>query len=198
MNIRFAHASEQGAMLVQEGLQRLARRTHHPHHQALTAERPQIHSPHPVFDLGGEALAAGSGLASAKASGLRYLVQAGDRHVAAAELQIDANGQARLLRGLHHGPHAQACADELAQLAASTGAEGPPTHEVRLLRCAAAGLLALWLKSDSADDTDRFIPLAPAPAGLNAGHSYDETTLLDAIRPVVARRPAHKTDVAVP
>lgn len=130
MNIRFAHASEQGAMLVQEGLQRFARRTHHPHHQALTAERPQIHSPHPVFDLGGDALAAGSGLTSAKASGLRYLVQAGDRHVAAAELQIDANGQARLLTGC-----IMACMRRPAQMNSRNSQPVPARKALRHMRC---------------------------------------------------------------
>ena len=147
MNIRFAQASEQGSKLVLEGLLRLGRRPHHPHHQALQSGNTLIHSPHPIFDLGGEALAMGSGLESVKASGLRYLVKAGDTHLATAEVPFDAHGQAPMWSGLHYGPHAQATGEALAQLAAGTKlAEADASQEVRLLRCAAVGLLALWLK----------------------------------------------------
>ena len=120
MNIRFAQASEQGSKLVLEGLLRLGRRPHHPHHQALQSGNTLIHSPHPIFDLGSEALAMGSGLESVKASGLRYLVKAGDTHLATAEVQFDAHGQAKMLSGLHYGPHAQATGEALAQLSAGT------------------------------------------------------------------------------
>lgn len=198
MNIRFAQASEQGSKLVHEGLSRLARRPHHPHHQALQSGNTLVHAPHPIFDLGGDALAMGSGLESVKASGLRYLVKAGDQHLATAEVQFDTKGQPMMLSGLHYGLHAQAAGEALAQLATSTKvAEADASQEVRLLRCSAVGLLALWLKSD-AGAPDQFIPLAPAPKGLQAGQSYGEAALLDTIRPIVERRPSHKTDLSVP
>ena len=47
------------------------------------------------------------------------------------------------------------------------------TFELRTLRVPALGLVALWLHSPDTDDL--FVPLEPAPAPFEAGHSYGES-----------------------
>jgi hypothetical protein len=57
---------------------------------------------------------------------------------------------------------------------------------VRLLRCAAIYVIALWLKADA--EPDIVFPLAPAPPPLEAERPYSADEFLAAIAPLARAR----------
>ena len=137
--------------------------------------------PHAVYDLRADAVANGGGLESAVFSGFRYLVEDGDTSVAAAEVQTDAAGNATLLANLNYGPFVAATAQALPRVAALAPVNAG-SYEVRALRFAAIGLMALWLKP-AAGGADIIYPLAPAPPGLQADQPYSADDFFRAVAP---------------
>ena len=185
MPIRFAPEPQNGSALVRAGLERLTGRDNH---LKLTREGlagVAADSPHAVYDLRADEIAAGGGLDKAHASGVRYLVRAGGTATAAAEVQTDANGAASLLANINSGPYVQATAEAFEALRAHE-ALAKATYEVRLLRFSAIYLVALWLKPERGPDL--VYPLAPAPPELQAGRTYNAEEFLEAIRPAARRR----------
>ena len=160
MPLHFATEPKNGTALVQKALSKLATRPSPLSERAVDFNALQVQQPHAVYDLRADAIAHGDGLASAKASGFRYLIGTGGATVAAAEVLADANGNATLLANVNHGPYVEATARALAQVA-TLSAVGAGSYEVRLLRFSAIGLMALWLKPDAggADTSTRSLPL---------------------------------------
>jgi hypothetical protein len=191
MTLHFAtEPPKNGAVLVQQGLDRLAVRKSPLSGRGLDFSKLQVQQPHAVYDLRADAIANNGGLASATASGFRYLVDAGGTHVAAAEVVPNAAGTATLLANLNYGRFVEATARAMTQVA-KLAPVSAGSYEVRLLRCSAIALMALWLKSDSGGD-DIIYPLAPAPGGLRAENPYSADDFLKAIVPLAqgrARRP---------
>jgi hypothetical protein len=190
MPLQFAAEPRNGALLVNEGLNKLSARKNPLSGRAVNFSALQVNQPHAVYDLHADAVAAGGGLASASASGFRYLVVGGGANVAAAEVQVDGTGTATLLTNLNYGPYVEATARALTQVAAlppvSAGA-----YEVRLLRFSAIALMALWLKPDSGG-ADIIYPLAPAPTGLQAEQPYSTGDFVTAILPLAQQRAGKK------
>src|SRR5580704_9771769 len=148
MPLHFATEPKNGTALVQKALSKLATRPSPLSERAVDFNALQVQQPHAVYDLRADAIAHGEGLASAKASGFRYLIGTGGTTVAAAEVLADANGNATVLANVNHGPYVEATARALAQVA-TLSAVGAGSYEVRLLRFSAIGLMALWLKPDA-------------------------------------------------
>jgi hypothetical protein len=186
MPLHFATEPKNGTALVQKALSKLATRPSPLSERAVDFNALQVQQPHAVYDLRADAIAHGDGLASAKASGFRYLIGTGGTTVAAAEVLADANGNATLLANVNHGPYVEATARALARVA-TLSAVGAGSYEVRLLRFSAIGLMALWLKPD-AWGADIIYPLAPAPDGLQAERAYSADEFLQAIVPLAQKR----------
>ena len=186
MPLHFATEPKNGTALVQKALSKLGTRPSPLSERAVDFNALQVQQPHAVYDLRADAIAHGDGLASAKASGFRYLIGTGGTTVAAAEVLADANGNATLLANVNHGPYVEATARALAQVA-TLSAVGAGSYEVRLLRFSAIGLMALWLKPD-AGGADIIYPLAPAPDGLQAERAYSVDEFLQAIVPLAQKR----------
>ncbi|MDO9237772.1 MAG: hypothetical protein Q7U28_17275 [Aquabacterium sp.] len=196
MNIRFPTEPTNGKQLVMAGLQRAATRTSHLSHRLTSVHALDVHSPHAIYDLGAEDIASGHGLDAATWLSLGYLVKDDQTHLAAAELQMDPDGKAVLLSSLQYGFHIEPFA-KLLDLLTQQQATDPRFSEARLLRCAAVGLFALWLKCDESG-SDTLYPVAPAPAGLQPNQAYTAADLLAVLMPLARRRTAPKTDGTVP
>src|SRR5215831_18998518 len=88
----------------------------HPHisTEALRGARPDeidVSTPHQVFTMGLDDLAAGRGLAAAQPVGWRYVVEAAGQPIASAETTIAADGATHLLSHVNEGPFVGATAD---------------------------------------------------------------------------------------
>lgn len=187
MPLRFATEPANGTELVRSGLDKLSARPASPLGDVDFGSL-SVSAPHAVYDLRADAVANGGGLASAVFTGYRYLVDAGGAPVAAAEVQADDSGAARLLANINYGPYVAATAQGL------TRVESLPTvssgeYEVRLLRFSAAAVMALWLKPDSGEP-DIIYPLPPTPPGLEAERPYSDGEFIEAVMPVARRRAA--------
>ena len=115
--------------------------------------------------------------------------------MAAAEVQTDTAGNATLLANLNYGPFVAATAQALPRVA-TLAPVSAGSYEVRALRFAAIGLMALWLKPDSGGPTSSIRSLrrrqgcrliSPAPL-----------TILRAIRPLAQKRAAESGRTTVP
>jgi hypothetical protein len=158
-------------------------------------------APHPVFTMGLQDLLAGRGVAaSARPAGWRVLVLAGQTAVAAVEFEAApaaggggaAGGApvAATFKSINQGRFVEGTVDGIRR------AEADPKvrqhdYEVRLLEVPAVYLTAVWLHRPG---DDLFVPLDPAPAGLNAGQVYGEQDLLRAVQPLA--RQQHQRDNA--
>lgn len=143
--------------------------------RAHALEQLHLAAPHPVFDLTLDDVVAGRGLESAHRCGLRLLVLAGDRAVAAVELVPGPGPLPVVHLQLGDLPEANAVALRSAESLAPVLARD---HELRLLRISALHLLAVWAHGES----DILVPLAPAPHGLVAGSPGSPEALLGALR----------------
>jgi hypothetical protein len=196
MPIHYAPPPKNGTTLVQEGLTRLSGRTSPLSQRAVDFNSLQIGQPHAIYDLRADQVAGGGGLSAANATGFRYLVTGGGANLAAAEVQADKAGTATLLANINYGPFVDATAQAWTQ-AAKLGPVSAGSYEGRVLRFSAIGLMALWLKSDSGGG-DLIVPIAPAPAGLEAGKAYSEADFLKTIKPLAQQRADNKDPARVP
>ncbi|MGA3071181.1 MAG: hypothetical protein ABSD43_13290 [Terracidiphilus sp.] len=195
MPIHFAAEPINGIALVQKGLGKVATRTSPLSGLGVDFNALELSPPHAVYDLRADAVAAGGGLASAKATGFRYLVRGGGANIAAGEVLADASGAASLLANINYGPFVEATAHALTEVA-KLPAVSAGSFEVRLLRFSAIALLALWLKSDSGG-ADIVYPLSPAPPPLQAENPYSAADFIQAILPL-ARQRAERRGPSVP
>jgi hypothetical protein len=183
MAIHYAQEPANGTELVRAGLEKAASRPSALTGRAADLSGLELSAPHRVYDLRADQIAGGAGLASATETGFRYLVSGGGRHVAAAEVHLDASGAAKLLANINYGPYVEATAQAIAKAG--------------VLSAAAIGVMALWLRPD-AGGADIVYPMAPTPAGLEAERAYTEAGFLAAIRPLAERRAAKKDPASVP
>lgn len=148
-------------------------------------EQLHLAAPHPVFDLSLDDVGQGRGLESARVSGLRFLVLAGERAVAAVDL---VKGPGPLpVPHVQLGPLPEALAAALRQ----TEDLEPvrlKDHELRLLRISGLHLLAVWAHGEQ----DLLVPLAPAPPEVRAGEAVTPGALLDGLRERARTRAAFR------
>ena len=196
MALHFAAGPKAGESLVKQGISRLASRKNPIAGVAVDFTTASLRPPHAVYDLRADAIANGGDLATAAATGFRYLIEAGGTHVGAAEVVVDHAGAATVLANINFGPYVDATARTLAALA-NTPAVSAGAYEARLLRFSAISLMALWLKPDTGN-ADIIVPLDPAPPGLQAGQQYSAADFLRAIQPLAQKRVTSKGPAAVP
>ncbi len=196
MAIHYAQEPANGRFLVQSGLHKVSTRPSALSTRAVDFSALEVSEPHRVYDLRADLIASGKGLDSAAHTGFRYLVHSGGTHVAGAEVHVDGSGAASLLANINYGPYVQATAQAIEKAGAlSDVAKG--SYEARVLRFAAIGVMALWLRPD-AGGADIVFPLAPTPPGVEAERAYSEAEFLTAIRPLAERRAAKKDPASVP
>ena len=106
---------------------------------------------------------------AARATGWRFLVEEAREPVAAAEVH-DETG-ASVPAQVTEGQFVRSTAEGV-RAAEAHPAVGEASFELRTLRAPALNLVALWLHSPDAEDL--FVPLEPAPAPFEAGHTYPE------------------------
>jgi hypothetical protein len=138
-----------------------------------------LSDPHPVHTLGLDDLTAGRGLADAPLVAWRYMVSAGGKPAAAAEVTVDRAGRPVAFDHVNRGPFVAATA-RARKAAAKLPSVRDANVEVRVLRIPALYVMALWLKHlDGGEDT--VIPLDPAPDFLEAKRAYTEDEFLQAL-----------------
>jgi hypothetical protein len=196
MAIHYAQEPPNGSYLVRSGLHKASTRPSPLTASAVDMNALELSEPHRIYDLRADLVASGKGLDSATQTGYRYLVSSSGKRVAGAEIHVDGTGTATLLANINYGPYVEATAQAIEKAGALPDvAKG--NYEARVLRFAAIGVMALWLKPD-AGGTDIVFPMAPAPAGIQAERPYSEAQFLDAIRPLAERRAAKKDPASVP
>jgi len=196
MAIHYAQEPANGTFLVRSGLHRLSTRPGVLSGQQIDFGSLDLSEPHRVYDLRADLVAGGRGLDSATHTGFRYLVSGSGRHVAGAEVHVDGTGAANLLANINYGPYVEATAQAI-EKAGTLSAVAARTYEARVLRFAAIGVMALWLKPDRGGE-DIVYPLAPTPAGIEAERPYSESEFFTSIRPLAERRAAKKDPASVP
>jgi len=196
MAIHYASEPESGSSLVRASLEKVASRPSPLSGRGIDFKTLEVSEPHAVYDLRADQVAAGGRLSTARHTGFRYLVSGAGTHIAAAEVLADETGAAQLVANINYGPFVEASAKGLVE-AAALPAVAAASYEGRLLRFSAIGLMALWLKPDKSG-ADILYPLAPAPAGLEAGRSYTEAEFFEAIRPLAERRASKREKASVP
>jgi hypothetical protein len=179
VTLRPAELSDSALETIQEGVARLAQRPEY-RDRALGRAKPEaldITAPHDVYTLGLDALADGKGLDTAEPVARRVLIMRSDEPVATAELD-DPEGSTGM--SATEGPFTEATATTISEVE-SWPAVAEGDYELRVLRLPALYFMALWLKDESGNE-DLIVPLAPAPAGIEPGRSYDEGELLGELR----------------
>jgi hypothetical protein len=126
-----------------------------------------VAAPHDIYNLPLSAVAESAPPDRAKPVGRRALVTNQGEPIATVELP-DPDGESGVVTT--HGPFTESTAAAVGSVQSeSKVADGE--YELRMLRVPGIYLMALWLKDKQGQD-DIFVPLAPAPAGLDAGTQY--------------------------
>lgn len=163
---------------VQEALKQFARmpeqRLHALQGTRVAALEPS--EPHEVFNLGLADLKAGN-LARAKAVSWRFLLRQDDKVVASAEAVTDGGG-ARFSQ-FNKGPFVNSTAAALESSRRLVDTD--KSYEARVLHVPALYTMILWLHDEQGNE-DVYVPLEPAPAGIEAGRSYSEDELFGILR----------------
>ena len=136
----------------------------------------QIMQSHQVFTLGLKDLTAGRGLQAAQQAGWRFLIQDGEKVVAAAETSVTGPGGEHAFAGFNEGPFVESSADAIRSAQALPQVE-QGKFELRLLRIPALYFTAVWVH-DPAGTGDLLVPAAPAPDGIVPGRAVPAATLL--------------------
>lgn len=153
------------------------------HQNALAGSVPaelSMEAPHQVYNLGLDQLAAGGGLASARANGWRYLLRRDKQTVASARTMTDATG-APVFAEFNSGPFVQSTAGALQRAEQVAGGANGEPFEPRLLQVPALHAMALWLHGGP-KSTDIVIPLPPAPPPVQTERQYTVEEYLAALR----------------
>jgi hypothetical protein len=189
MPVQYAQPDQRAADVVRSQLNR-ASGTPPADQNALAGSAPaelSMEAPHQVYTLGLDQLVSGSGLASVRAGGWRYLLRRDKETVASAQTMTDATG-APVFAQFNSGPFVQSTADALQRAEQVAGARGGEPFEPRLLHVPALHAMALWLHGGRYAE-DVVIPLKPAPAPVQPDRQYSVDEYLAALREVAATVP---------
>lgn len=121
--------------------------------------------PHPVYALTLQDLADGRGPEAAEHVAWRFLLQDGERVVAAVEVGVTGGEPV-----LNEGPYVRATADALSALEQLPDAAARD-YELRLLKVVALYLVAVWLHEGAGAD-DLVVPIGEVPPGIEADRPY--------------------------
>ncbi|QLY28343.1 hypothetical protein H0264_23530 [Nocardia huaxiensis] len=128
--------------------------------EATPRNRLELSTPHEVFTMGLDDLAANAGLDRARPVGWRYLVTDGSQIIASAETVQAPDGSQEVAQ-FTEGPFGVGTDKAVKTLRKLPQLE-KKGYELRLLRIPALYLMALWLHSPA---EDLLAPLEPSPIG---------------------------------
>jgi hypothetical protein len=143
--------------------------------RAADASALTFDTPLQVFVLGADDLAAGKGLAAARAVAWRYLIRDGHGPIATVDAATP-DGNTHRFSHINEGPFVGSTADAMASLGNLAEARDG-VFDARLLEIPALHSTTLWLHT-AAKHGDLLVPLAPAPPALRAGRSYPAAAFL--------------------
>ena len=157
----------------------------------LRAARPEQLSatlPHQVYVLGLDDAANGD-VARAQPSGWRYLLEADREVVASAETRLESDDQ-HTFSHINEGPFVRGTVRALA-VADRAASEHEHALEFAVLHVPALYLMSVWLRPDgrAKSDDSLFIPIAPAPAGVEANEVYTSVAFAGLIADLARRVP---------
>jgi hypothetical protein len=151
-----------------------------------------LDQPHEVFVLGLDDLASDRPLERARPVGWRYLVQDGDRVIAAAESTVDPETGDHVFSSFNEGPFVTSTAAAFAVVKADRDVVSD-RFEPRLLHVPALHAMALWLHAaDGADD--RLVPLSPFPLEVSTGEAVPASELVRRLAELAGRTGADAVD----
>ncbi|WP_330182038.1 hypothetical protein OHB26_37880 [Nocardia sp. NBC_01503] len=119
-----------------------------------------LSTPHQIFTIGLDDIAAGAGLDAAQPVGWRYLVVDGAQIIASAETTLAPDGTQELAQ-FTEGPFVLST-DKSVKTVRKLPQLEAAGFELRLLRIPALYVMALWLHSPI---SDILVPLDPSPIG---------------------------------
>ena len=132
----------------------------------------------PLFVLGLGDIVGGRGLAAARQTGWRHLLEA-DAGAVLAETAL--RGTTHVFAAVNESPFAQDIQARLAALRQDRALTAG-SYQAALLQVPAMAVMALWLRG-SGGSADIVVPLAPAPAPLVTGRHYSDADFLAALHP---------------
>ena len=148
--------------------------------RAAKQDQLLLTDPHQVFVLRADDLVAGRHLEAAQPGGWRYLVQEGDKIIAAAAVLPTGDGDAHAFSHINEGPFVASTADAL-EFVRNHPELTSGDFELRLLQVPALHTMAVWLHPQSGDG-DLLIPLAPSPVSVPTGQAIPAAQLLSELR----------------
>ncbi len=155
----------------------------------------QLTEPQQVFTLGLDDLVADRGLAAAKPTGWRYLVQEGDKVLATAETATTGPGGDHVFSAFNEGRLVASNADAI-RTARALPEVSRGRFELRLLRVPGLYVTALWIH-EAQGVGDLLVPLAPSPVSAPAGRPIPAARLLEELaskaRPAATVGPADRS-----
>jgi hypothetical protein len=173
MTLRVPDPPEASVAALHDSLAALAERGQFGVRRLRKARKEQLSAalPHQVFILG-LADAAEGALARAAPSGWRYLLEADEEVVASGETRLEA-GDRHTFSQINEGPFVRGTVRALA-VAEKAANEQERDLEFAVLHVPALYLMSVWLRPDATGQSDQslFIPIAPAPRGLEADAVY--------------------------
>jgi hypothetical protein len=158
--------------------------------RGLREARPEQISatvPHAVFNL--TLAAAREGKAdAARLTGWRFLLAVDEHVLASAETRSE--GGLQTFSHVNAGPFVGGTVEALA-VAEKVAEADERQLELRLLNVPAVYLMSVWLQpSGGGQEGDAvFVPIAPAPTGLEANRVYEQSDFLDALRSIAQQVP---------
>lgn len=171
MLISYAVTSPDYAQTVTARIESMLAEQAHDHLLAgVDLEQLNVSAPHEVHVAHLSHIANGT-LENTQRTGLRYLLVQGDRPVADLEFTDTAD-----FIGMHVGPFVAATVQGI--LTASSSTDYPDSFELKYLKIPALYLICLLFDSGQAR---LYMPLDPAPLGLNAYAIYEEGALLGSL-----------------
>jgi hypothetical protein len=140
--------------------------------------------PQQVFRLNVDDLKSRRGLDAARPTGWRFLVEVGEKVVAAAQTKTVEGGR-QAFAHLNEGPFVAGTLRALSAVDRLDDA-GDGEAEVRLLQVPALYFVGLWLHGANGD---MVVPVAPAPPGLEADRPYPAEEILGLLAEAAAAVP---------
>jgi hypothetical protein len=160
-----------------------------------TAQPDQLSAtlPHQVYVLGRDEATNGD-FTSAKLSGWRYLLEADRDVVASAETRVDGDGHHSFAH-INEGPFVKGTVSALS-VADRAASEAGRELEFAVLHVPALYLMSIWLRPAGTENQDDslFVPIAPAPAGIDANAVYTSDMFGTLVAELAQRVPGATVD----
>lgn len=144
----------------------------------------------PLYHLGLDRIADGTGLAGAQPIGWRAMVAVQGREAAFADVDERPElPEGAEVRQMTYGPVVEGLVEGGRRLdAGDEGAADAADYEERVLQVPGIYVTAIWLHSGASPEADVVLPTSPAPSGVEAGRRYAPPEFLAAVADLAASR----------